>query len=159
MEALDVWLILVSQHRKHFKKMKHFFDFRIFRTIFHFDRGCNCSVLHYGHAGAPNNKKIKDGDLCLFDMGAEYCCYASDITTTFPANGKFTDDQKLIYNAVLKSNRAVMKAAKPGKLLERNGFGQIFKTIAFCRRQLGGYASFVSTYDFRMFTRRRVVER
>jgi Xaa-Pro dipeptidase len=47
-------------------------------------------------------------------MGAEYCCYASDITTTFPANGKFTDDQKLIYNAVLKSNRAVMKAAKPG---------------------------------------------
>jgi Xaa-Pro dipeptidase len=76
--------------------------------------GCNCSVLHYGHAGAPNNKKIKDGDLCLFDMGAEYCCYASDITTTFPANGKFTDDQKLIYNAVLKSNRAVMKAAKPG---------------------------------------------
>ena len=53
--------------------------------------------------------------MCLFDMGGEYCCYASDITCTFPANGKFTEDQKIIYNAVLKASRAVMEAAKPGK--------------------------------------------
>ena len=51
----------------------------------------------------------------LFDMGGEYCCYASDITCTFPANGSFTEDQKLIYNAVLKANRAVLAAAKPGQ--------------------------------------------
>lgn len=76
--------------------------------------GHNCSVLHYGHAGAPNDKTIHDGDLCLFDMGGEYYCYASDITCTFPANGTFTEDQKLIYNAVLKANRAVLAAAKPG---------------------------------------------
>lgn len=50
----------------------------------------------------------------LFDMGAEYFCYASDITCSFPANGKFNDKQKIIYNAVLKANRAVIQAAKPG---------------------------------------------
>ena len=51
----------------------------------------------------------------LFDMGGEYCCYASDITCSFPATGKFTEDQKIVYNAVLKSSRAVMAAVKPGK--------------------------------------------
>ncbi|XP_059680823.1 xaa-Pro dipeptidase isoform X2 [Gavia stellata] len=76
--------------------------------------GENSSVLHYGHAGAPNDKTIEDGDLCLFDMGGEYYCYGSDITCTFPANGKFTPDQRAIYEAVLKSSRAVMNAVKPG---------------------------------------------
>ncbi|XP_060110131.1 xaa-Pro dipeptidase isoform X2 [Heteronotia binoei] len=76
--------------------------------------GNNSSVLHYGHAGAPNDKTIEDGDLCLFDMGGEYHCYGSDITCTFPANGKFTPDQKAIYEAVLKSCQAVMQAVKPG---------------------------------------------
>ena len=52
----------------------------------------------------------------LFDMGGEYCCYASDITCSFPANGKFTEDQKIVYNAVLKASRAVMAAVKPGML-------------------------------------------
>lgn len=76
--------------------------------------GNNGATLHYGHAGAPNNKTILDGDMCLFDMGAEYCCYASDITCSFPVKGKFTEDQKIIYNAVLKSSRAVLAAVKPG---------------------------------------------
>uniref|UniRef100_A0A8C1WZS6 Xaa-Pro dipeptidase n=1 Tax=Cyprinus carpio TaxID=7962 RepID=A0A8C1WZS6_CYPCA len=76
--------------------------------------GNNSSVLHYGHAGAPNDKSIQDGDMCLFDMGGEYYCYSSDITCSFPANGKFTADQRAIYEAVLKSSRAVMAAIKPG---------------------------------------------
>ncbi|NWW82841.1 PEPD dipeptidase, partial [Climacteris rufus] len=76
--------------------------------------GENSSVLHYGHSGAPNDKTIEDGDLCLFDMGGEYYCYGSDITCTFPANGKFTADQRAVYEAVLKASRAVMKAVKPG---------------------------------------------
>ncbi|XP_044520121.1 xaa-Pro dipeptidase [Gracilinanus agilis] len=76
--------------------------------------GENAAILHYGHAGAPNDKTIQDGDLCLFDMGGEYYCFSSDITCTFPANGKFTPDQKAIYEAVLRSCRAVMNAIKPG---------------------------------------------
>uniref|UniRef100_A0A8C9CT07 Xaa-Pro dipeptidase n=1 Tax=Phocoena sinus TaxID=42100 RepID=A0A8C9CT07_PHOSS len=76
--------------------------------------GENSAVLHYGHAGAPNDKTIQDGDMCVFDMGGEYYCFASDITCSFPANGKFTLDQKAIYEAVLRSCRAVMSAMKPG---------------------------------------------
>ncbi|XP_076064477.1 dipeptidase C isoform X2 [Oratosquilla oratoria] len=76
--------------------------------------GHNGSVLHYGHAGEPNAKTIRDGDMCLFDLGSEYYCYSSDITCSFPANGKFTADQKLIYNAVLAARDAVAAEAKPG---------------------------------------------
>ena len=76
--------------------------------------GHNGSILHYGHAGAPNDKLINDKELCLFDMGGEYYCYGSDITCTFPSNGKFNPKQKTIYEATLKSNRAVLHAVKPG---------------------------------------------
>ncbi|KAF7998061.1 hypothetical protein HCN44_009459 [Aphidius gifuensis] len=76
--------------------------------------GHNSSILHYGHAGAPNNRVIKDGDMCLFDMGANYCGYAADITCSYPSNGKFNDKQKLIYNAVLDARNAVLQTAKPG---------------------------------------------
>ncbi|XP_058805652.1 xaa-Pro dipeptidase isoform X2 [Phymastichus coffea] len=78
--------------------------------------GQNAAILHYGHAGAPNDKMIGPGDMCLFDMGANYCGYAADITCSFPASGKFSDDQKLVYNAVLDARNAVMSAAKPGVL-------------------------------------------
>lgn len=76
--------------------------------------GENSAVLHYGHAGAPNDRTIQDGDMLLFDMGSEYYCYASDITCSFPANGSFTEVQKIIYNAVLNASRAVMRNVKPG---------------------------------------------
>lgn len=49
-------------------------------------------------------------------MGGNYCGYAADITCSFPANGKFTDDQKIVYNAVLDARNAVMNTAKPGVL-------------------------------------------
>lgn len=76
--------------------------------------GNNSAILHYGHAGAPNNREIKNGEMCLFDMGANYFGYCADITCSFPANGKFTDDQKLVYNAVLEASLAVQNAAKDG---------------------------------------------
>lgn len=78
--------------------------------------GENGATLHYGHAGAPNSKLIQDGDMCLFDMGGNYAGYAADITCSFPANGKFTEDQKLVYEAVLAGRDAVIREAKPGVL-------------------------------------------
>lgn len=76
--------------------------------------GGNGAVLHYGHAGQPNSKVIKNGDMCLFDMGCEYHYYGSDITTTFPANGVFTPDQRLVYMAVWTAVQAVEDSMKPG---------------------------------------------
>lgn len=52
----------------------------------------------------------------LFDMGASYSGYTADVTVSFPANGKFTDDQRAIYNAVLAASHAVMNAIKPGTI-------------------------------------------
>lgn len=57
---------------------------------------------------------IRNGEMCLFDMGANYGGYAADITCSFPANGKFTEDQKMVYNAVLAARDAVIATAKPG---------------------------------------------
>ena len=76
--------------------------------------GDNPAILHYGHAGAPNDCRIKQSDMCLFDMGGEYCCYASDITCSFPVSGRFTKEQRIIYEAVLDANRQVMKTVRPG---------------------------------------------
>lgn len=72
------------------------------------------AILHYGHAGAPNGKQVNDGDLLLLDMGGEYHCYGADITCSFPANGRFTEKQKIIYNTVWAAVQAVESAMKPG---------------------------------------------
>lgn len=76
--------------------------------------GSNGAVLHYGHAAAPNSRIIRRDDMCLFDMGAEYHRYASDVTCSFPADGSFTADQRAVYETVLEAQWAVMKAMKPG---------------------------------------------
>ena len=76
------------------------------------------AVLHYGHAGEPNDREIMDGDLLLFDMGGEYAGYTTDITVSFPANGKFTDQQKFVYNTCLRANRAIIEQTMiSGKLV------------------------------------------
>ncbi|KAH0793992.1 Xaa-Pro dipeptidase [Histomonas meleagridis] len=69
-----------------------------------------CSILHYH----KKSRKINDGDLVLIDAGGEYSMYCSDNTRTFPSNGKYSDDQRLIYNSVLEAQKAVIRTAKPG---------------------------------------------
>ncbi|TQD79615.1 hypothetical protein C1H46_034840 [Malus baccata] len=76
--------------------------------------GDNSAVLHYGHAEAPNDKILEDGDLALLDMGSEYNFYGSDITCSYPVNGKLSPDQALIYNAFLDAHNAVISTMKPG---------------------------------------------
>lgn len=75
---------------------------------------CGCGLqgatLHY----IDNDKELKDGDLILMDMGCKLCQYVSDVTSTVPVNGKFTEKQKQIYDLVLKANRDVMAQIKPG---------------------------------------------
>lgn len=72
--------------------------------------GANSCILHYN----DNNQKIADGSIVLIDAGAEYDCYAADITRTFPANGRFSPEQKAIYDIVLEAQLAGIKAIKPG---------------------------------------------
>ncbi|OGT36542.1 MAG: Xaa-Pro aminopeptidase [Gammaproteobacteria bacterium RIFCSPHIGHO2_12_FULL_38_14] len=72
--------------------------------------GSNACILHY----IANNRKMMDGDLVLIDAGCEYQSYASDITRTFPVNGKFSGEQRAIYDLVLTAQEAAINAIKPG---------------------------------------------
>lgn len=71
--------------------------------------GANACVLHY----TANDQVIKDGDLILIDAGCEVNHYASDITRTFPANGKFSSEQKALYQVVLDAQLAAIAAVTP----------------------------------------------
>lgn len=72
--------------------------------------GANSCILHY----TDNRAQLKSGDLVLIDAGCEYQNYASDITRTFPVNGRFNPEQKAIYHIVLKAQQAIMALIKPG---------------------------------------------
>ena len=74
--------------------------------------GQNACILHY----IENSKELADGDLLLIDAGAEYDCYASDITRTFPINSKFSDAQRAVYEVVLEAQKRSIDAVKPGNL-------------------------------------------
>jgi len=71
--------------------------------------GCNSATLHYD----KNDVQMKQNDLFLADMGIRFCNYCSDVTQTLPANGKFSQKQKEIYDLVLLANREVQKMMKP----------------------------------------------
>lgn len=76
--------------------------------------GNNANVLHY----IENNDQCKSGDLILFDVGAEYGNYTCDVTRCFPINGKFTDRQKEVYNAVLRVHEGAIAMLRPGTMLD-----------------------------------------
>ena len=75
--------------------------------------GASACVLHY----IENNAQCKDGDVILLDVGAEYANYASDLTRSFPVNGRYTDRQKAVYNAVLRVKKAAEQLLVPGTML------------------------------------------
>ncbi len=73
--------------------------------------GDNACVLHY----TENQDKLRDGDLVLIDAGCEYQCYAADVTRTFPVNGRFSKEQRAIYDLVLKAQLAAIDKIGPGR--------------------------------------------
>lgn len=75
--------------------------------------GASACVLHY----IENDKPCRDGDLLLMDVGAEYGNYCADMTRCIPVNGKFTDRQKQVYNAVLRVMKGAKSILKPGLML------------------------------------------
>lgn len=73
--------------------------------------GRNACILHY----QENDALLRDGDLVMIDAGCEIDCYASDISRTFPVSGKFSPEQKAIYELVLKAQEAAFAAIGPDK--------------------------------------------
>lgn len=72
--------------------------------------GSNSCVLHY----VENNQPLKDGDVLLMDVGAEYANYNSDMTRTIPVGGRFTPRQRAVYDAVLRVKNAATELLRPG---------------------------------------------
>lgn len=90
------------------------------RGCFRVGYGCICgsgprnAILHYGHPAEPNPELVPEGSLRLLDMGAEYHCYSADVTCTFPVSGRFSDSQRVVYEAVWAAVLAVERSIKPG---------------------------------------------
>jgi Xaa-Pro aminopeptidase len=88
------------------------------RSTFAYDpiigSGANSCVLHY----IENNNKLNKGDVLLMDVGARYANYASDMTRTIPIGGYFTDRQREVYLAVLRTLRAATNLMKPGTRID-----------------------------------------
>ena len=92
--------------------------------------GINATILHY----VNNNSLLKDGELILFDLGCTTDFYISDISRTFPINGKFTERQKAVYNEVLNVNKKCIEFLKPGVTrLEYNNYAKELLAQA-CKR-------------------------
>jgi Xaa-Pro aminopeptidase len=76
--------------------------------------GADTCILHYN----SNHKICKDGDLVLVDAAASFAGYNSDLTRTFPVNGRYTQRQKQVYNAVLRVHKAMRSLMKPGAIMK-----------------------------------------
>ncbi|WP_426208710.1 aminopeptidase P N-terminal domain-containing protein [Massilia sp. TWP1-3-3] len=95
--------------------------------------GPNGAILHY----ARSERVMRDGELVLMDMGAEYAHYATDITRTVPVNGRFSAEQRKLYDIVLRAQQAALALARPGatyedldkaarKVIDEAGYGDYF---------------------------------
>lgn len=121
-------------------QLENYFDFVIkengqrlhsFKTIA--ASGKNATILHYSH----NNNILKDNDLILFDLGTETNFYISDISRTFPINGKFTPRQKEVYEEVLNVNKKCIEFLRPGITnIEYNKYAKQLLTESLYRLKL-----------------------
>ena len=118
--------ITVTAHQRAMKASRHAqFEYQLEAEILHelTHQGCrstaydsivasgdNACILHY----TDNNRSLKQSDLVLIDAGAEYENYASDVTRTFPVNGRFSTEQRLIYELVLSAQKAGISCVRPG---------------------------------------------
>ena len=123
----------VAAHLAAWKAMKPgAFEYEIAATMtnVYFQRGCersayapivgsgpNSVILHY----MTNHRRVDSGELVLMDVGAECSDYATDVTRTVPANGKFTPRQREIYDVVLGAQKAAIAAVKPGAVMRGKG--------------------------------------
>jgi Xaa-Pro aminopeptidase len=130
----------VAAHLAAWKRMRPgLFEYEISAamTNVYFERGCERSayapivasgpdsvVLHY----MANHRRVDTGELVLMDVGAECSDYATDVTRTIPANGKFTARQREIYEVVLGAQKAAIAAVRPGARLR--GEGESLQNIA-----------------------------
>ncbi len=85
--------------------------------------GANACVMHY----TRNDRELQDGDLILFDLGAEWDYYASDVSRTFPVNGIFTPKQRDLYQVVLKGLEEAIAHTRPGQ--PKNELQNISKAV------------------------------
>ncbi len=116
--------------------------------------GANACVLHYRAGDA----ELRDGDLVLIDAGCELDSYASDITRTFPVNGKFSGPQKELYELVLASQDAAIAATGPGKRFT-DGHEAALKVLAqgmldtglLNRDKVGSLDDVIANGDYRQF--------
>ncbi len=76
--------------------------------------GAGSCILHY----IENDQTCRDGDILLLDVGAEYANYAADLTRTIPVNGRFSDRQRDVYDAVLRIQRQAIALLRPGTRLK-----------------------------------------
>ena len=120
--------------------------------------GPNTMILHY----SANNRQMIDGDIVYMDYGADYEYYNSDITRTWPVNGRFTPDQEKMYRCILEARDAIIAAMKPGVTINqlKDVAGQVYKKHGFEKEFLAlgryiGHEIGLSTHDVQMLDRNR----
>src|SRR5690606_1906278 len=116
--------------------------------------GPNACVLHYRAGDAV----LQDGDLVLIDAGCELDSYASDITRTFPANGRFSGPQKELYEIVLEAQQAAIALVAPGKRFTDNHDAAVrvlaqgmLDTGLLNRNKVGTLDDVIANGDYRQF--------
>jgi Xaa-Pro aminopeptidase len=117
--------------------------------------GANATILHY----VDNDAELRDGDLLLVDAGAEYEGFASDITRTFPVNGRFTAAQRDVYQLVLDCQEECVRMVRPGVTLdEMHGRSVEILTEGLVRLGLlkGGPSKLVEEEQYKKFYMHRL---